>query len=101
MAKNKNRKTDLHTFYCINCGNKGFDIPRDHGHQHKNMHRKKLYCIYCKEEWNHVECKDMWDVEEFKENFVNGVYKNEVEESLATCGTTWRREEHIYQAAFS
>lgn len=71
-----------HSFYCMKCGNKGIPIQRKSGFQHSKFHRKKLYCIYCQEEVNHVECKNEEDVEEFLENFKNGVYKDEAERSL-------------------
>lgn len=72
-----------HNFYCIKCGNKGIPLMRKQGFKHERMHRKKLYCPFCKEEVNHVECSSMADVEEFCINFENGVYINEAEESLA------------------
>ena len=71
-----------HSFYCIKCGNKGIPLMRKRGFQHGRMHRKKLYCMFCKEEVNHVECKSMEDVEEFRLNFENGVYTDEAEESV-------------------
>lgn len=72
-----------HSFYCIKCGNKGIPLMRRQSLQHEKMHRKKLYCLYCKEEVNHVECKDLEEVETFKLNFKNGVYINEAEESIS------------------
>lgn len=74
---------ESHSFYCINCGNKGLDIPRKVSHQYGKFHRKKLYCFYCKKEINHIECRNQAEVDEFKENFENGVYKDECEESIA------------------
>ena len=74
-----------HSFYCINCGNKGIPLMRKQGFKHTNMHRKKLYCVVCKQEVNHIECKTFDDVQEFRLNFENGVYKNEAEESLSCC----------------
>lgn len=73
---------NINSFYCLNCGNKGLDLPRKTSLQHGKFHRKKLYCIYCKEEVNHIECKTPEDIEEFKKNFENGVYKDEAKESL-------------------
>lgn len=71
-----------HDFYCMNCGRKGIPLSRRVSLQHGKFHRKKLYCIYCKEEVNHIECRTPEEVEEFKENFENGVYKDEAKESL-------------------
>ena len=75
-----------HSFYCICCGNRGIPLSRPQGFKHEKMHRKKLYCIHCKQEVNHIECKTFDEVEEFHYNFENGVYKNEAEESIRTCG---------------
>ena len=79
----RNSKTILHNFYCINCGNKGIELMRQQSHKHSKHHRKKLYCIHCQCEVNHVECKNERDIQEFKWNFRNGVYKDEVENSLS------------------
>lgn len=79
----KRQSMALHDFYCINCGNKGIGLMRNQGFKHEGMHRKKLYCIYCQCEVNHIECKTYDDVEEFKINFKNGVYKNEAENSIS------------------
>ena len=85
MAKNSYAE---HSFYCINCGNKGIPLMRRQGFKHGKMHRKKLYCPFCKNEVNHVECKTFEEVEEFKINFANGVYKDEAKESLSHVGTS-------------
>ena len=74
-----------HDFYCINCGKRGIPLPRQRGHQHSTFHRKKLYCIYCQKEVNMVECKTEYDVQEFLEDFNNGVFVKEAEESLTYC----------------
>jgi hypothetical protein len=71
-----------HSFYCIQCGNKGIPLMRKEGFQHGKHHRKKLYCPCCRQEVNHVECKTYDDVIEFKENFENGVYKDEAQASI-------------------
>lgn len=74
-----------HSFYCLACGNKGIPLARQQSHKHSKHHRKKLYCIHCQTEVNHVECKTPTEVETFKRNFEKGVYKNEAEESLLAC----------------
>jgi hypothetical protein len=76
-------KYEEHVFYCMNCGRKGIPLMRKSGFQHERFHRKKLYCPFCKMEVNHVECKTYADVEEFKENFEKGVYRDEAEESIS------------------
>ena len=45
--------------YCCNCGKNGLPIARKYGHYKEPGHLKKLYCIYCKKEYNHVEIKPM------------------------------------------
>ena len=76
-------KFNEHDFYCIKCGHKGIPLSRKQGHQHERFHRKKLFCIYCQQAVNHIECKNDEDVAEFKRNFENGVYKDEAEESVS------------------
>lgn len=77
-----------HRFFCLACGNEGIPMWRRKGHLHSKGHRKKLYCPHCKREVNHVECFGDEEVENFKINFENGVYKDEAEESLIACRPT-------------
>lgn len=72
------RAYDEHSFFCIKCGNKGIPLSRKQGHQHERFHKKKLWCVHCREEVNHIECKTFDEIETFKENFKKGVYKNEL-----------------------
>lgn len=44
-------------FYCVKCGNKGIPIMRKNGQQREPGHLKRLFCIYCKQEFNHAEIK--------------------------------------------
>ena len=79
-----------HSFYCINCGKKGIPLQRRTGHKHGKFHMKKLYCLYCKQEVNHIECSNAVEVKKFKENFLKGVYKNDAKESLTYVGAERR-----------
>ena len=45
-----------HEFYCTQCGNKGIPIVRKEGAERKPGHLKKLFCLKCNKETNHVEC---------------------------------------------
>lgn len=74
-----------HDFYCMNCGRKGIPLSRRVSLQHGKFHRKKLYCIYCKEEVNHIECKTYEEVQIFKDAFEREEFKEEAEESLSYC----------------
>lgn len=78
----KSRRVE-HDFFCINCGRKGIPLARKEGHQHKSFHRKKMYCVFCKMEINHVECKNYEEVEKFKEDFEKGVFVDEAQESIS------------------
>ena len=80
-----------HSFYCSQCGNKGFPLMRKDCLKHEKFHKKKLYCIFCKEEVNHIECKNMFEEQEFKEDFANGVYKNEQKEVISDVWRSWVR----------
>ena len=51
-------------FYCMKCGNKGIPISRPKSLKREKMHRKKLYCCTCREEVNHIECKNSFEAEE-------------------------------------
>lgn len=82
-------KYEEHKFFCLLCGREGIPLRRKAGFQHGSMHRKKLYCPYCKVEVNHIEVKTLDEEEQFKENFKNGVYKDEAEESRIACGNPW------------
>lgn len=75
---------EAHDFYCIKCGNKGLSLQRKINHKHGKHHRKKLWCPYCKMEVNHIECRNDTEVAEFKEQWIKGEYKTELEESLNT-----------------
>ena len=63
------------TLYCSKCGNRGIPIRRKTGKQKESFHKKKLYCIYCRTETNHIECKNEEDVKQFLEDFEAGLYE--------------------------
>lgn len=45
-------------------------------------HRKRLYCPWCKEEVNHVECRTQEDIEQFKQDFEAGLFVEEAAASI-------------------
>lgn len=71
-------------FFCMKCGAK-ITLPRKKSHLWGAYHRKRLYCYSCKQELNFIECRNAQEIEIFKENFANGVYKDESEESVEFC----------------
>lgn len=76
-------------FYCINCGERGIDIARNRGHQHKAGHLKKLYCIHCRKVCNHYECPTPKDVERFKKKFAAGDFVELAKESIELAEKEW------------
>ena len=82
MGKHQAYTTD-NSFFCMRCGNKGIPLARRESSRREAHHRKKLYCRFCKEEVNHIECRTLDEIELFKENFKNGVYIDEAEASVA------------------
>lgn len=53
----KLRHFTISNFYCTKCGNEGIPIGRRKSKQREYEHKKKLYCIYCKTETNHIEVR--------------------------------------------
>ena len=82
-------KYESHDFYCLNCGQKGLPCQRKHGQQREPFHRKRLYCVFCKTDVNHIEIRNQEEKEIFMEAYNNGEYKTESEESLRTCRAGW------------
>lgn len=78
-------KIDIHDFYCLHCGNKVYSCVRPQAKRRERLHRKKLYCPWCKVTLNCVECRDDQDVFEFKTAFENGEYKEECKLSIMEC----------------
>ena len=69
MSKNKCSITS--EFYCTKCGRKGIPIARKKGQQREPGHLKKLYCLYCQQEINHVEIRPYgsYKYEDFLEEY--------------------------------
>lgn len=61
-------------FYCTNCGNRNYGLPRKANRLKKGGHLKKVYCVHCREVYNNYECRTVLDIEEFKEKFENGEF---------------------------
>ncbi len=53
---NKGGSILKHHFYCTCCGNEGIPISRIDSSMRETGHLKKLYCLHCEKEINHVEC---------------------------------------------
>lgn len=68
---------ERHKFFCPFCGEEGIPLMRKMGHKHGKFHRKKLYCIHCKKETNHIEITNLDEELTFFENLALGVYDDE------------------------
>ncbi len=88
-------KTNEHRFFCVKCGTET-PLARKRGQQKEKFHRKKLWCYHCKEEINHIECRNDYEVIEFKENYKKGLYANEIEESLDHCRDSSKGQNLIF-----
>lgn len=73
---------ESHDFYCVNCGHKGLPCQRKRGQQREQFHRKKLYCVFCKTEVNHIEVRNQEEKEMFMEAYDNGEYREEAANSI-------------------
>jgi ribosomal protein S18 len=60
-------------------------IQRPEARKRESFHRKKLFCPFCKNMVNHIECKNPYEVQEFKENFAKGEYLQEAKDSMEVC----------------
>lgn len=71
-------------FYCTQCGKMGIPIQRKKGQERKSGHLKKLYCLYCGKEVNHVEIRenDNYTYNDFLEEFNLGRFKNGEKQEL-------------------
>lgn len=69
---------EISDMYCTECGRKSIPIPRRTGKFKEPGHLKKIYCIYCNKEVNHVEVRPFgkYNLEDFKVEFENGNFKD-------------------------
>ena len=67
----KNKTFIKSEFYCTCCGKKGIPIARKPGQQREPGHLKKLFCLNCQEETNHVEIRPFgqYQYSDFKEEY--------------------------------
>ena len=72
-------KTLISEMYCTKCGNRCMSIPRKKGGERESGHLKKVYCIFCKTEWNAAECDQNghYTYRDFKLEFENGNFDEE------------------------
>ena len=75
----RKRRIESHNFDCFKSGRENIPIFRNVGFQKERFHRKRLYCPFCKEEVNHIECKTYEEVQIFKDAFEREEFKEEAE----------------------
>jgi hypothetical protein len=75
----------FHDFYCMNCGQRTWTLPRKTSKLHGEFHRKKLYCRFCQTEVNHIEIRNDAEAYEFKELWLEGYFTQETAESIRVC----------------
>ena len=80
---------ETHKFFCIKCGKEGIPIARKCGQLRSGEHRKKLWCLHCKCEINHIECRTEAEITEFKERWAKGDFREEAENSLDHVRHSW------------
>ena len=61
----------LSDFYCSQCGTKGLPVWRKGGAAREKGHLKKLFCLKCQKETNHIECNNNYTSEDFYFEFNN------------------------------
>ena len=75
-------KVTYHDFYCLNCGNKSYTLPRKVNKLHGKEHFKGLWCPKCKAMVNHIELNEFDDKETFLQDFQQGKYFDVAAESF-------------------
>lgn len=78
MAKDNFTVSNL---YCVKCGNKGIPVPRKMSKQREEGHLKKMYCVHCMMETNHLEYREFDnDFDTFKKILAKEMEKAREEE---------------------
>ena len=78
-------RSEEHSFWCLQCGKQGIPLSRPSSHKRERFHRKKLYCPNCRYVVNHIECKDQFEVNDFKMLFADGYFQEEAIMSIKEC----------------
>ncbi len=80
MRRKKNNDFTLSKMYCCKCGHEGINIPRKTNSYREAGHLKKLYCIFCKQEWNHAEVRNIYSNYNYNDFLLEMEYNNFDEE---------------------
>lgn len=76
--RNRTKEVTISDMYCVECANKGISIPRISGQYRGPAHLKRLFCIHCGKETNHMEIRPFgsYILEDFEEEFELGRFVN-------------------------
>ncbi len=66
------RNSVTHRFFCPRCGEETLPVVRSNSKLRERGHLKMLYCYHCNMTINMVECRDEFEVREFREAFLSG-----------------------------
>ena len=85
------RMTYNHEFYCTQCGKKGIPVSRKKNHLKEQGHLKKLFCVHCNKEVNHVEVieNSQYDKQIFMDEFSSGNF--DIEGNRRISLKEWKR----------
>lgn len=72
----KNNNIEISEMYCCKCGKKGLNIFRKNSKYREPGHLKKLYCVYCKQEWNHAEIRSIYSDYNYEDFQLEMKYNN-------------------------
>ena len=75
----------INEFYCTECGQKGIPIPRCKGNLRNSGHLKKIFCIHCGKETNHVEICGSYCEDDFRKEFEKGRFIDGLRVPLSEC----------------
>lgn len=78
----KGNRFDMSSFYCPKCGKKAMDLPRPRSLTRQAFHRKKLYCPWCRETYNCIECRNEIERQDFIADWEDGLYEKEAQAIL-------------------
>lgn len=67
--------TEISEMYCTCCQKRGIPIPRNKQNKEPG-HLKKLYCIYCGAERNHVEIRPFYSDYNYEDFLLEMKYHN-------------------------
>ena len=70
------KKFNISKMYCTQCGQEGVSICRRPNQSREPGHLKKLYCIHCKKEINHVEIRSIFSDYNYEDFQLEMKYNN-------------------------